>query len=160
MNEDAQTTSSPYETAVKMHGWRLRQILEEARDVFVHDPSLANLGATIEEISLHTDGDDTFYRLTIGHVDAFVDIDAGILDAAVYEGEEVQGKLAFDIDIVTHLGAELYRLAPYNYQPEFWLDASDENAVKARLRALEEMFSPYNAAGLIAKALTPIQEGA
>jgi len=143
---------SAYEKAVNAFDWRFRQLMEELVDVLDHDSTLANLGATTSPIE-RWDNDESEYRIAVKLGDASVDVSFHVYDAALSEGEDFNDKLAFGIEIATNQGEEVSRLAPLNYTPEFWLDAADESAIKNRLRMIEELFSPYHAADLIAKVL-------
>lgn len=146
---------SGYQKVVEGFHHRLRNLMEETFEVLAADKPLQDLRVKVAE-PFRCDAEETSYHLYIEAAAPDVARKHGVdIAYALYRGDEagLEGVVSFGIEIVGAENVVLGGLAPYKHSDRFWIAVDDEKAIRERLRAIEEIWSPLQAASVTAKFL-------
>ena len=149
---------TPYEKVVEDFHHRLRNLMEETGEILSGDKDIADLGAKVEPAFRDDNGEETSYHLYIAAASPDAESRRGVdIEYAIHDGDAgdapIEGMVSFSLTITGEGGLLLGGLAPYNYSKEFWIASTDTGAIRERLRLIEEVWSPYHAANVVAKFL-------
>jgi hypothetical protein len=149
---------SPYEKVVEEFHHRLRNLMEETCEVLAGDKSLVDLKAKVLPAFRDDNGEEAGYHLYIEAASPDVEGKHGVdIEYAIHDGDAGDapspGMVSFSLTITGAEGLLLGGLAPYNYSKDFWIASEDTKAIRERLRLIEEVWSPYHAADVVAKFL-------
>lgn len=152
------SVKSPYEKVVEDYHHRLRNLMEETVEILTGDKDIVDLGAKVEPAFRDDSGEETGYHIYIATSSPNAESERGVdIEYAIHDGDAGdapnEGMVSFSLTITGEGGLLLGGLAPYNYSKEFWIPSEDVNAIRERLRLIEEVWSPYHAANVVAKFL-------